>query len=689
MKRKYLALAITLACTGTPAQELQKIEIKTARYDQRREDTASTLVISREELAAHGDRTLADSLRRLPGVTVSDGGGIRMRGLGNGYTQVLLNDLPAPSGFSLDSLPPEVIERIEVLRNASAALGAQGVAGTVNIVLRKSANRNAQEYAVGVDSLHGELSPRLTALSTGKAERWSHNASAVLVRTSTPAERTIIESAPGLKRSTASHEQNVGDALTITPRFNWALANGDTISSQNLVTLTRRDIRLHSQENVLHGATGDFAELRSRFRSRGLFLRSDWSWQRSLENNAQLEFKLGGNHSPRSTGFDFTGWPAVLPGPTQRRVDGVIREHGFNHGAKYSRPLGNGHALVAGWDGSVSKRMQTRLEHEWAHDGKLNFVRDDRYDGRIEQLAGFVQDEWTSNGNSWSAGLRWETMQTDAKDRLSAPVRQRSTVLSPVLNWMHKLPSGAQWRLGASRSYKAPNMLDLIPRRFTSDNNNSATNPDLQGNPALRPELAWGLDAGYDHYFGKDGMLSASVYARTIDNVIVTALTKEGNRWISMPANHGSAQAYGATLEARLPVSEQLSLRGNVALNRSRLDSVPGPDNRLARQSPLSAAATIDYKLAAVTLGAEFVYEAGGRSRNSPAYTSTAPFQRKLDLRAAWKIDRHRQVRFAISDVLQQSRTNVEHHETAEEWRQSSIRTQGGASLRLNFEAKY
>jgi outer membrane receptor for ferrienterochelin and colicin len=78
----------------------------------------------------------------LPGVTVDGVAGrdrtIRLRGLGNGYARVLLNGDPVPPGFSLDSLEPSQIERIEILRAPTADLGAQAIAGTINIVLRRA-----------------------------------------------------------------------------------------------------------------------------------------------------------------------------------------------------------------------------------------------------------------------------------------------------------------------------------------------------------------------------------------------------------------------------------------------------------------------------------------------------------------------------------------------------------------------
>jgi outer membrane receptor protein involved in Fe transport len=676
---------LAAALAGQTASAQPVVEIKTARFDQRKEETAGTVVLTREALAANGDRTVADALRRLPGITISDSAGIRMRGLGKGYTQILLNGQPAPGGFSLDSLAPEAIERVEVLRSASAVVGTQGIAGTINLVLRKSVSRRTQELQFGMDRLHGAWSPRLAAQSAGKSGAWSHNVSAVLSRSSTPADRTITDSAPGMLRTIRSHEDNVGESLTLSPRLNWNTADGSSFALQNIATFNRRDINYRSHEQVRLGASGDFADVRSRFRMRGYFLRSELTWQRTLDNAAQWELKLGATKAPRDTDFDFTGTPLAAAGATLRHVDGDVREHGFNHGGKYSHPLGNGHALVVGWDGSAIQRMQTRIEHEYNHAGALNFLRDARYDGRIERLAAFAQDDWKRGADSWSSGLRWETMRTQAHDRETAPVRQRSTVVSPVLEWMRKLPGDSQLRLGASRSYKTPNMLDLIPRRFTSDNNNSPTNPDTQGNPALRPELAWGLDAGVDYYFAKDSLLSASVYARAIDNVILSSLYRDGERWVSMPANRGGARVHGLTLELRMPLSKALSLRANATFNRSRLDSVAGPDNRLAAQTPLSGAAALSYKQAALTLDAEFSYESGAASRASATYMSTAPYQRKLDLRAAWKLSRRQEVRIALSDVLRPDRAASERYEDLA-WRQTTISTRGGATLRLNYK---
>lgn len=149
--------------SATEAAAAQKVEVTGSadQYNPRRDDTAAKIVVTQEELARYGDTTLSDVLKRQPGITVSGGnagrggGEIRMRGLGAGYTQILLNGEPAPPGFTLDSLPPSQVERIEIVRAATAEFSTQAIAGTINIVLKNKGDRRpAQPEADGGGGQH-------------------------------------------------------------------------------------------------------------------------------------------------------------------------------------------------------------------------------------------------------------------------------------------------------------------------------------------------------------------------------------------------------------------------------------------------------------------------------------------------------------------------------------------------------
>jgi outer membrane receptor for ferrienterochelin and colicins len=136
------------------ATPLPQVDVKGAStaYDARRDDTAMKIVVGRQELARYGDSNVLEVLRRLPGITVTSTGRdtqVQMRGLGGGYTQVLVNGEHMPAGFSLDTLSPDLIERIEVLRAQTADYAAQGIAGTINIVLRRSVRKSRREAKLG------------------------------------------------------------------------------------------------------------------------------------------------------------------------------------------------------------------------------------------------------------------------------------------------------------------------------------------------------------------------------------------------------------------------------------------------------------------------------------------------------------------------------------------------------------
>jgi outer membrane receptor protein involved in Fe transport len=171
------------ASAARPAVATQKVEItgNAAQYEPRREDTASKIVVTQEEMAKYGDTTLADVLKRQPGITVSGGnagrggGEIRMRGLGAGYTQILLNGEPAPPGFTLDSLPPSQVERIEIVRAATAEFSTQAIAGTINIVLKSKVTAAQRSLKLTLEGANVFKGSTLDLQLADKSDRMSYS----------------------------------------------------------------------------------------------------------------------------------------------------------------------------------------------------------------------------------------------------------------------------------------------------------------------------------------------------------------------------------------------------------------------------------------------------------------------------------------------------------------------------------
>ncbi len=121
--------------TGFAASIATAIDIK------RNADTVVE-AISAEDIGGLPDKSIADSLSRLPGITVTRKGGqagtIQIRGMGEGYVFSTMNgrEQVSPSGaraMEFSQFPSELINSVEVYKSPKASLIEGGVAGTVEL----------------------------------------------------------------------------------------------------------------------------------------------------------------------------------------------------------------------------------------------------------------------------------------------------------------------------------------------------------------------------------------------------------------------------------------------------------------------------------------------------------------------------------------------------------------------------
>jgi len=147
-----------------PENILKPVEIRTNREgDTRRLSTAAKIIIGREEIERYGDSSMGELLKRLPGITSSGrpgrGGPPAMRGMGGGYTQIMIDGERAPRGFSLEDILPEQVERIEIMRAPTAETGARAIAGTINIITRGGYVKYLNNLNLGASLENGKFAP--------------------------------------------------------------------------------------------------------------------------------------------------------------------------------------------------------------------------------------------------------------------------------------------------------------------------------------------------------------------------------------------------------------------------------------------------------------------------------------------------------------------------------------------------
>ena len=393
-------------------------------------------------------------------------------------------------------------------------------------------------------------------------------------------------------------------------------------------------------------------------------IRTTLNWQRRLSSDSKLDVKGGWQYNRRKQKATFFGFDAQGATVLDEHTNADATDSSWTFGGKYRLSRSDEHALGLGWDAEISQRSEDRIQRQKAPAGYPAIDLDESYDARVQRLALFCQDEWeAAKGLSIYLGMRWEGLETSSSGNVLAEVRNKSSVFSPLMQTVWKLPGMAndQVRLALSRTYKAPITRDLVPRRYVA-NDNTSTTPDLQGNPALRPELAWGIDAAYEHYFGKAGLVSLGVNARRIESVILQQLSFSNGKWISTPANNGKASTRGVQLEGRVSMAKldstlpDMDLRGSANWNWSTVEAVPGPRNRLDRQEPFVANVGFDFRARSVPviIGGNFNYQRASESRRSVHQSVSAGTKRVLDAYGLWKASAGFQLRLSASNVLGQ-----------------------------------
>lgn len=159
-------------------QTLQRVEVTGSNIKRVDAESASpVLLISAQDIARAGKATVAEYLQTLGvdgagSLPTSFGNGfaagstaVSLRGLGATSTLVLLNGRRmAPFGRAddgqktftdLSTIPMELVERIEILKDGSSAVyGADAIAGVLNIILKKDFTGNTFQMSTGMSRYH-------------------------------------------------------------------------------------------------------------------------------------------------------------------------------------------------------------------------------------------------------------------------------------------------------------------------------------------------------------------------------------------------------------------------------------------------------------------------------------------------------------------------------------------------------
>lgn len=520
--------------------------------------------------------TATDVLKNVPAVNVDIDGNVKVR---NASPTIFVDG--RPSTLTLDQIPADAIESVELITNPSAKYDAEGMSGILNIVLKKNKKAGVNGMIQGGiatgEKYNGSGNINIRQGKVNFFANYSINANRNWGRGET--NTTYFQ--PG---KDTSYQDQSSNSIS-KGSFQFGRAGLDYfIDNRNTISLS---------QNIVAGNFKNTEDLRT--------VSSNYNKDPLMENlrNSISEFEfrnyttqLGWKHTYAKPKKEWTADFSLSKSNNSR--DGDIYTDYLDGAGNTTLPSSFQYQRTKG--SSTFGSLQTDFVNPVSENGKLEFglkgtYRDyssdykvfdrdndsgeDIYNDRLssaykynEQIyAGYVNFSNSIGNFGYQAGLRAEQYIYAGE---SAGVKYKPTKavpgLYPSVYLSQRLKNEQELQLNYSRRVNRPNFFQLIPYRDFTDPYNQR-----EGNPNLKPEYTNSFEFSYMKTWKQHNFL-ASVYFRNTNNMISTYTEPiQGDSMLTRFVNANRSNSYGAELTLKNQLFKIWSLTTNVNLFQTDL----------------------------------------------------------------------------------------------------------------------
>ncbi len=507
---------------------------------------AMVTVIGKDELQQAPEKTVDDFLKRIPSISYSrqhvaecgPGRDITLRGIHEQKrTLILLDGVPVNDGVTgavnWSLMPPEALERIEIVRGPMSALyGSGAMGGVINLISHKPRTENETTLKGGYGSLDTYTA---TLLQAGMFEKGGYSLGANLYKT-----KGYIQA----KEPEAYHVKNARTDLSL---FGKAYVMPDDRSTLTL---------------GLSFVNEDF--------SRGI--QTDNQNNTTLTTNLTYEREMGNRIDLTATLYGHFLWREVDLGA---RPDYTLHDHTeFDESKKFGQlfkvdfKVADFNTLTVGIDSAYST-MDKHNEYDLVE-------RKGKAKGNNLSASLFAQDEMDFHIDEHTIlltpGLRVDYFRSgdgessDTSPGPYAPVdetyQDRSWVaINPKLAFVYRYADLTTLRASVGRSFAAPTLFEL----YTVFTRGPML---LYSNPKLDPESAWSAEVGLDQWILHNFLGRVTGYYTRGQDFI-------GSRTIDVNVNRmdniTDVQVMGLDGELRYDINKMWTLYGGYTFNHSTI----------------------------------------------------------------------------------------------------------------------
>ncbi len=473
--------------------------------------------------------TAIDVMKNIPTVTVDIDGNVQLR---NSAPQIFVDG--QPTILTLDQIPADNIERVELITNPSAKFDASSSAGIINVILKKNKRiglNGIVTAAVGTPSIAtGNLNLNLREGKFNFFLTGGYNQSGGRAKGET---RRINKSGGVVQDYFNQYSENDRMRRFASARFgvDYFIDNRNTISlSQGYVK--GRFTNEEGQDQEYLNASGimeyygqRIADARSQFtRNNTRFSFKHNFPEQGKELVADVNYNYGNNSENSNILNSF-----YFPNGTEYQTPARVRNEGRGSSNQvtfqvdYSDPIGENAKFEMGVRSyhnkftsfynafGVGNGVETKLplSNNYEYKEMVNAIYG-TYSGKVKSV-------------SYQVGLRMEhsrfeglLIDSASKFGYEYPSELRSIwdALFPSASISKELSESAEMQLNYSRRIRRPNFWHLNPFIDINDPANLR-----QGNPNLRPEFINSFEFNYNQKYGKGNFLG-SIYFRNNPNDI-------------------------------------------------------------------------------------------------------------------------------------------------------------------------
>ena len=518
-------------------------------------------------LASKGG-TAQDALRQVPTLSVDASGNVSLR---NGSPTILLDG--KRTQLTLDQIPSDQIQSIEVMPNPSAKFDAQGNHGIVNIVLKKNRQPGFNGSVSGVWSTLHETYEFLNLNAYKK--KWNftfnvmghghRNVSNTTTSLSDVASRTTTIQR-GYSETTGPFHMFKAGADYFMDAHNSLSLSGNVGFGHHPSTGTQTtDYRNASNQT-------DSTGLRTSYdRDQFVFTHSNFDYAHSFNKSGEkltVSSAFETYHGIGGGGYNMQyidkGGTAIGT-PRQQLFDGLGDAHNLTLQTDYTDPLKDDRAkfetgLKAILHGNHSYNdFQNAVGQNWVKDPSASYNY--RYDDNT--YAAYVSySDQVGKKFSYMAGVRLERYDyTGHLLDVNSGFGFHQTGLYPSLYLTEKVGEDGDIHLNYSRRVNRPQWWQITPQT----NYSNPQNPQ-SGNPDIRPENTNLFELAYNNKFGILTMNSTIYVKNTLDPIMAYNKPLSRDTLLSTFENGNSINTYGAELIFRLPVTKWWNATTNLNL---------------------------------------------------------------------------------------------------------------------------